>query len=207
MPSSSPSPALLILGEAVRGDGLGQPPPEQLADPLEVPAHRRLADAELLRDRLARLPVEDAHAVHLELEEVRLRLGLADRRVDLRPEDALLVRCVGLQGRRLGHEPLVELGGLAAGAALECHAPVDLVAQRVLGDRQQPRREARPAAGVVAVDRVRQGGQRLLGEVADRLDPDPAPAPLGQLRPQHRAEHLPELEPRALIAIAQALHK
>ena len=75
---------------------------------------------ELLGDILTREPVEDAHAVNLELEEVRFRLGLADRRIDLRPEDVRLVDVVRLPDLNGGcgcGEPGAAVFGLQGGAA------------------------------------------------------------------------------------------
>ena len=56
----------------------------------------------------------------------------------------------------------------------------------------------------MAVDRAREGGHRLLGQVLDGLPSDAAGAPAAELALQDGPEGLPEFEPGGVVPGAQA---
>ena len=194
-----------LIGEAVERHRLGEPRPKLRADRRELPADRRLARAELLRDRLAGTAVEDPQAKRLEGQHLALGLDLADRRDHLRAEHRRLEGLVRLRlAARGGHEVL-EARRAAAVVPLRGEAAIEFVAEGVPGDRKQPRAEAGAARRVVAVDVVRDRRERLLREVPHRLDTDVAAAPTGELGADDRSEGLPEFEPRRLVPLPEAV--
>jgi hypothetical protein len=117
---------------------------------------------------------------------------------------APLVLLVRLRFVRRAHPRVVEARAAPAGAALLGVAAVHFVAEHVLRDGEQPRREPHAALGVEALDRVGEGGERVLGEIAQRLLAESPIAPARERSADHRAEGLPQLEPGALVACPEA---
>ena len=126
-----------ILSEAVGGDHLHQRRPQKVPHLGQSAGDRRLGNPQGRGHTLARLAIKHPHPVDRKIREIRLFLHHPDRGLDLGPEDCGLVVII-YRRRRTGHPRLIKRGLGLARAALLRIAPVHLIAQDVLGDRQQP---------------------------------------------------------------------
>lgn len=197
-----------LLREAVGHDDLAEATTQRIAHLGQTPAHRRLADPQRLRHFLARFALEHPHGIDGKVREIALFLHHPDRGLDFGPENRGLVDLIRAQRRpRRGHPALVKLPGLLPAAPLERPAPIHLVAQDVLGNGEQPRREPSTLAGVVSIDGIRERRKCFLRQILHRFRPDSPLAPLGQLRPDHRSERLPQFKPRGLVVGPQPINK
>jgi len=190
----------LLLREAESGNGLPEVVLEDFTDTCQPAADRRLGYSQAVSHLLAGAAFQNPSAEDLKILEGYLALHLPQGRLHLGVEDLLLINGAG--GQTLAGLALGGFEGLSPTSLtpLLGGSTVQLIAQRVAGNGQEPGGETSTPVGIVPIDSARQGGHGLLGQVLDRFASDAAAAPAGQLGTQNRAESLPELKPGVVVA-------